>query len=157
MPESATNDFSRCSTFLKNIKCRSICLGSYIRWDTKKHVEIIKRDEGPPTGAQAKTVATELITNDKVQILTGVVWTPNALAIAPDFVEALNNRGNALLQLDRLEEALATFDGLCDQGTGRRTAQHPVRVAASARSSFRVAAGVPPASARSADRCVTPV
>ena len=34
-------------------------------------IEIIKRDEGPPTGAQAKTVATELITNDKVQILTG--------------------------------------------------------------------------------------
>ena len=32
-------------------------------------VEIIKRDEGPPTGAVAKTVATELITNDKVQIL----------------------------------------------------------------------------------------
>src|SRR6266545_1279853 len=29
-------------------------------------VETIKRDEGPPTGAQAKIVATELITNDKV-------------------------------------------------------------------------------------------
>src|ERR1700674_1272557 len=34
-------------------------------------VEIIKRDEGPPSGAVAKTVATELITNDKVEILTG--------------------------------------------------------------------------------------
>src|SRR5476649_1667405 len=34
-------------------------------------VELVKRDEGPPTGAQAKTVATELITNDKVQMLTG--------------------------------------------------------------------------------------
>ena len=29
---------------LMRIKCRSICLGSYIKWDTKKHVEIIKRD-----------------------------------------------------------------------------------------------------------------
>ena len=28
------------------IKCRSICLGSYIKWDTKKHVEIIKRELG---------------------------------------------------------------------------------------------------------------
>src|SRR5450432_3598178 len=36
-------------------------------------VEIIKRDEGPPTGAVAKTVATELITNDRVQILAGFV------------------------------------------------------------------------------------
>src|SRR4026207_1704850 len=46
-------------------------------------VEIIKRDEGPPTGAQAKTVATELITNDKVQILTGFVFSPSAIALAP--------------------------------------------------------------------------
>lgn len=29
---------------LMRIKCRSICLGSYIKWDTKKHVEIIKRE-----------------------------------------------------------------------------------------------------------------
>ncbi|HXZ46591.1 MAG TPA: ABC transporter substrate-binding protein, partial [Pseudolabrys sp.] len=46
-------------------------------------VEIIKRDEGPPTGAQAKTVATELITNDKVPILTGFVFSPSAIALAP--------------------------------------------------------------------------
>ncbi len=32
-------------------------------------VEIIKRDEGPPTGAQAKTVTTELITNDRFRSL----------------------------------------------------------------------------------------
>jgi len=46
-------------------------------------VEIIKRDEGPPTGAQAKTVTTELITNDKVEILTGFVFSPSAIALAP--------------------------------------------------------------------------
>src|SRR5215468_4612925 len=46
-------------------------------------VELIKRDEGPPTGAEAKTVATELITNDKVSILTGFVFSPSAIAVAP--------------------------------------------------------------------------
>src|SRR5499427_9288631 len=51
-------------------------------------VEIIKRDEGPPTGAQAKTVATELITNDKVQILTGFVFSPSAIALAPVMTQA---------------------------------------------------------------------
>ena len=33
-----------------------------------------------------------------------------ALAIKPDYVEALNNRGNALRDLKRLEEALASYD-----------------------------------------------
>ena len=51
-------------------------------------VEIIKRDEGPPTGAQAKTVATELITNDKVQMLTGFVFSPSAIALAPVVTQA---------------------------------------------------------------------
>ena len=51
-------------------------------------VEIIKRDEGPPTGAQAKTVTTELITNDKVQILTGFVFSPSAIALAPVITQA---------------------------------------------------------------------
>jgi N-acetyl sugar amidotransferase len=31
---------------LMRIKCRSICLGNYIKWDIKKHVEIIKRELG---------------------------------------------------------------------------------------------------------------
>jgi branched-chain amino acid transport system substrate-binding protein len=46
-------------------------------------VQIIKRDEGPPTGAIAKTVTTELITNDKVQLVTGFVFSPSAIALAP--------------------------------------------------------------------------
>jgi branched-chain amino acid transport system substrate-binding protein len=45
-------------------------------------VEIIKRDEGTPTGAQAKTVTTELIVNDKVQLVTGFVFSPSAIALA---------------------------------------------------------------------------
>ena len=51
-------------------------------------VEIIKRDEGPPTGAVAKTVATELITNDKVQLVTGFVFSPSAIALAPVMTQA---------------------------------------------------------------------
>lgn len=31
---------------LMHIKCRSICLGNYIKWDIKKQVEIIKRELG---------------------------------------------------------------------------------------------------------------
>ena len=46
-------------------------------------VTLIKRDEGPPTGAVAKTVTTELITNDKVPIVTGFVFSPSAIALAP--------------------------------------------------------------------------
>jgi branched-chain amino acid transport system substrate-binding protein len=46
-------------------------------------VDIIKRDEGPPTGAIAKTATTELITNDKVQLVTGFVFSPSAIALAP--------------------------------------------------------------------------
>ena len=45
-------------------------------------IEIIKRDEGPPTGAVAKRVTTELITNDKVDLVTGFVFSPSAIALA---------------------------------------------------------------------------
>jgi branched-chain amino acid transport system substrate-binding protein len=51
-------------------------------------VDIVKRDEGPPTGAQAKTVATELITNDKVELLAGFVFSPSAIALAPVVTQA---------------------------------------------------------------------
>ncbi len=51
-------------------------------------VEIIKRDEGPPTGAVAKTVTTELITNDKVQLVTGFVFSPSSIALAPTITQA---------------------------------------------------------------------
>ena len=51
-------------------------------------IDIVKRDEGPPTGAAAKTAATELITNDKVQVLTGFVFSPSAIALAPVVTQA---------------------------------------------------------------------
>jgi branched-chain amino acid transport system substrate-binding protein len=51
-------------------------------------VELVKRDEGAPSGASAKTVVTELITNDKVSILTGFVFSPSAIAVAPVVTQA---------------------------------------------------------------------
>jgi branched-chain amino acid transport system substrate-binding protein len=57
--------------------------------DIEPHkIELIKRDEGPPSGAEAKTAATELITRDKVKLLTGVVFSPSAIAMAPVVTQA---------------------------------------------------------------------
>jgi len=63
-------------------------------------VEIIKRDEGPPSGANAKTAATELITRDKVNLLFGVIYSPSAIAMAPLVTQAkvpfiISNAGTA--------------------------------------------------------------
>src|SRR5260370_14799958 len=46
-------------------------------------IEIIRRDSTGPNPDVAKRLAQELITRDGVQILTGFVFTPNALAVAP--------------------------------------------------------------------------
>src|SRR5258708_7286706 len=51
-------------------------------------LEIIRRDDTGPNPDVAKRLAQELITRDKVQFLAGVVWTPNANAIAPLSAEA---------------------------------------------------------------------
>lgn len=46
-------------------------------------IEFIWRDEGGPNPANTKTLAQELIVNDKVDYLAGFVFTPNAFAVAP--------------------------------------------------------------------------
>ena len=51
-------------------------------------VETIVRDDTGPNPDTAKRIAQELIVRDKVNFLTGVVWTPNAAAIAPRTAEA---------------------------------------------------------------------
>ena len=51
-------------------------------------IELITRDDTGPNPDVAKRVAQELIVRDKVQILTGLVWTPNMAAIAPLTTEA---------------------------------------------------------------------
>jgi len=51
-------------------------------------VEAIFRDDTGANPDAAKRLAQELIVRDKVQFLTGFVWTPNAAAIAPLTAEA---------------------------------------------------------------------
>jgi branched-chain amino acid transport system substrate-binding protein len=46
-------------------------------------IEIIRRDETGPNPDVAKRLAQELIARDGVQFVTGLVFTPNALAVAP--------------------------------------------------------------------------
>jgi len=53
-----------------------------------KKVEFVRRDTTGPNPDVAKRVAQELIVRDKVQFLTGLVWTPNMAAIAPLTTEA---------------------------------------------------------------------
>ena len=45
-------------------------------------IEIIKRDSKRPGGDIAKTAVQELITRDKVDLLTGFIFSPNAIASA---------------------------------------------------------------------------
>lgn len=51
-------------------------------------VEIITRDDTGPNPDVAKRIAQELIVRDKVQYLTGFVWSPNMAAIGPLTTEA---------------------------------------------------------------------
>jgi len=51
-------------------------------------LEVIKRDDTGPAPDVAKRMAQELITRDRVQLLGGIVYTPNANAIAPLATEA---------------------------------------------------------------------
>jgi branched-chain amino acid transport system substrate-binding protein len=65
-------------------------------------LEIIKRDDTGINPETAKRLAQELIVRDKVQMITGVVWTPNALSIAPLVTEAkvpfvIMNAGTAMI------------------------------------------------------------
>jgi branched-chain amino acid transport system substrate-binding protein len=51
-------------------------------------IEFLVRDDTGPNPDKAKQLAQELIVRDKVNLLAGVVFTPNALAIAPLATEA---------------------------------------------------------------------
>ncbi|MFM9972511.1 MAG: ABC transporter substrate-binding protein [Burkholderiales bacterium] len=51
-------------------------------------IELVTRDDGGANPDKAKQLAQELIVRDRVQILTGLIWTPNAAAIAPLATEA---------------------------------------------------------------------
>lgn len=51
-------------------------------------VELIRRDDTGPNPEVAKRLAQELVVRDQVQFLAGVVYSPNAAAIAPVTAEA---------------------------------------------------------------------
>ena len=53
-----------------------------------QEIELIFRDLAGPNPSEAKALAQELVIKDKVQYLGGVVFTPNAFAIAPVVEEA---------------------------------------------------------------------
>jgi branched-chain amino acid transport system substrate-binding protein len=65
-------------------------------------IELVIRDDGGPNPDKAKQLAQELIVRDKVQFITGVVFTPNAMAIAPLTQEAkvpffIGNAGTSVI------------------------------------------------------------
>jgi branched-chain amino acid transport system substrate-binding protein len=65
-------------------------------------LEILVRDDTGPNPDKARQVAQELIVRDKVNLLTGVIFTPNAMAMAPLCTEAkipfiIMNAGTAVI------------------------------------------------------------
>lgn len=53
-----------------------------------KNIQIIRRDSTGPVPDLVKRIARELVINDKVNFITGLGFTPNALAIAPVATES---------------------------------------------------------------------
>lgn len=51
-------------------------------------VKLIVRDDGGPNPDKARQLAQELIVREKVDFLTGFIWSPNAAAVAPLSTEA---------------------------------------------------------------------
>ncbi len=51
-------------------------------------IELVKRDSKNPSGAEAKTAVQELIVQEKVDILTGFIYSGDAIASASLFTEA---------------------------------------------------------------------
>jgi len=65
-------------------------------------VELITRDDTGPNPDKARQLAQELVVRDKVQLLAGVIFTPNAMAMAPIATEAkvpfvIMNAGTAVI------------------------------------------------------------
>jgi branched-chain amino acid transport system substrate-binding protein len=65
-------------------------------------IELITRDDTGPNPDKAKQLAQELVVREKVNLLAGVVFTPNAMAMAPIATEAkvpfvIMNAGTAVI------------------------------------------------------------
>src|SRR5437016_7979370 len=51
-------------------------------------IELLTRDDTGPNPDKARQLAQELVVRDKVNLLAGVIFTPNAMAMAPIATEA---------------------------------------------------------------------
>jgi branched-chain amino acid transport system substrate-binding protein len=65
-------------------------------------IEVITRDDTGPNPDKARQLAQELVVRDKVNLLAGVIFTPNAMSIAPIATEAkvpfvIMNAGTAVI------------------------------------------------------------
>src|SRR5437867_5859822 len=65
-------------------------------------IELVIRDDTGPNPDKAKQLAQELVVRDRVNLLAGVIWTPNAMSIAPIATEAkvpfvIMNAGTAVI------------------------------------------------------------
>jgi branched-chain amino acid transport system substrate-binding protein len=65
-------------------------------------IELITRDDTGPNPDKARQLAQELVVRDKVNLLAGVIFTPNAMSIAPIATEAkvpfvIMNAGTAVI------------------------------------------------------------
>src|SRR3954469_25917956 len=65
-------------------------------------IELLTRDDGGPNPDKARQLAQDLIVRDKVHLLAGAAFTPNALAIAPLTAEAkiplvITNAGTSVI------------------------------------------------------------
>lgn len=65
-------------------------------------VELLTRDDTGPNPDKAKQLAQSLIVRDHVKFITGVIFTPNALAIAPVVTQAkvpfvISNAGTSMI------------------------------------------------------------
>ena len=69
--------------------------GMMLYYDTHKQdlpagvsIELVKRDDTGANPEIAKRLVQELVTRDHVQLLLGIIWSPNAAAITPVLTEA---------------------------------------------------------------------
>ncbi len=65
-------------------------------------IELLNRDDGGPNPDKAKQLAQELVVRDKVDMIAGIAFTPNAMAIAPIATQAkvpviITNAGTAVI------------------------------------------------------------
>src|SRR5256885_17183221 len=65
-------------------------------------VELLTRDDTGPNSDKARQLAQELVVRDKVNLLAGVIFTPNAMAMAPIATEGkvpfvIMNAGTAVI------------------------------------------------------------